>query len=123
MFFVLIFGFLMMLLSMIMIVRPKQWADGIVRFSKYQYFHQFEIVSRGFFGVLFVIFGKDTFAPNLISGIGWLLILVSFGLLLIGPDRHKKFARWSAQKFEPTFRPAGTCSLAFGLFLTLGSFL
>ncbi len=39
-------------------------------------------------------------------GIGYLLVAMGFGLLVIGHRRHRQFAVWSATKFKKTFRPS-----------------
>lgn len=110
-------GILTMVLSLIMIISPQYWSDGIVTFSKKTYFHWFEVFSRLIAGVLFVVFSQATLYPQLVVGIGFLLILVALGLTITGSVRHRKFAVWSADKFKGTFRPAGFGSFTFGLFL------
>ncbi|MEW6982520.1 hypothetical protein AAD001_07690 [Colwelliaceae bacterium 6471] len=117
MYFIAAFGLLMMCLSVVMIVNPNYWSDGIVRFSNKPYFHWFEIISRVTAGFVFVLFNKSTLFPELILGFGYLLIAVGFGLLITGSVKHRKFAVWSAHKFKSTFRPAGVGSFIFGTFL------
>lgn len=117
MYFITAFGLLMICLSMIMIVNPEYWANGIVGFSKKNYFHWFEVISRLIAGVAFVLFSRSTLYPQLILIIGYFLIVVGFGLVIIGSAKHRKFAVWSAHKFKITFRPAGVGSLIFGFFL------
>jgi len=111
------FGFLMMLLSVLMIANPENWSNGIVKFSKKAYFHSFEILSRLGFGVVFIVFADQTQYPTVMLVIGYLLIAVGTGLLLTPPSRHRQFAIWSAHKFRNRFRPAGLGSLLFGAFL------
>ena len=117
MYFITAFGLLMIYLSIIMIVSPNYWSNGIVDFSRKSYFHWFEVISRLAAGVVFVIFSQTTLYPQLISGIGYLLIVVALGLVITGSVKHRKFAVWSANKFKNTFRPAGFGSLLFGAFL------
>ena len=117
MYFIAGFGLLMMCLSAVMIFSPNGWSSGIVSFSKKSYFYFFEITSRLIAGLIFVLFSGATLYPDLILGIGYLLIAVSAGLLLIGSDRHRKFAVWPAIKFKNTFRAAGFGSFVFGVFL------
>ena len=117
MYVVAIFGILMMLLSVVMIINPDAWANGIVKFSEKKWFHPFEIISRFVFGLLFVLFARQTPYPTLILIIGYLLIAVSIGLLFTPPSKHKQFAVWSAQKFRDKFRWFGFGSFLFGAFL------
>jgi len=111
------FGVLMMCFSTVMIVSPSYWSDGIIMFSKKTYFHWFEVFTRFTAGVVFVFFSSATLYPKLTLSIGFLLIAVAIGLLIVGPVKHRKFAVWSAYKFKSTFRPAGIVSFLFGLFL------
>lgn len=117
MYFIIAFGLLLMGFSLVMIINPDYWARGIVRFSKKRYFHGFEVVSRFIAGVIFIVFSHSAQYPQLIFVIGCVLIAVSGGLLIVGEDKHRKFAVWSAATFKRTFRPAGVASLMFGAFL------
>lgn len=121
MYFITVFGLLLMCLSIIMIVNPGYWFNGIIIFSRHPYFHWFEVVSRLISGVIFVLFNKSTPYSLLILSIGYLLIGVGLGLLIVGSAQHRKFAVWSANKFNRTFRPAGIVSLIFSLFLIYAS--
>jgi len=117
MYFIAAFGLLMMCLSVIMMVNPNYWSDQIVNFSKKPYFHWFELISRIGAGLVFVLFNESTLYPQLILGIGYLLIAVGIGLLITGSVKHRGFAVWSAEKFKSTFRFAGVGSFIFGIFL------
>lgn len=117
MYFIASFGLLMMCLSIIMIVNPNYCSAGIIEFSRKKYFHGFEIASRLSAGLIFVFYKESARHSDLIVGIGYLLILVGLGLMLIGSNKYRKFATWSANKFKRTFRPAGFCSFIFGGFL------
>lgn len=117
MYFIAAFGLLMMCLSIVMIVNPEYWSNGIVKFSKKNYFHWFEIVSRLASGIVFILYHESTLYPLLILNIGYLLIAVSVGLLLIGSVKHRKFAVWSAHKCKNIFRPSGIGAFMFGIFL------
>ena len=116
-----LFGLLMMLLSALMVVNPRAWSKGIISFSERPYFHPFEILTRLGFGLLFIKYSNQTLFPNLMLGLGYLLIAVGFGLLLTPPSKHKMFAVWSASKFENIFRPAGIFSFGFGAVLIYAS--
>lgn len=107
----------MMILSLIMIIRPKSFADGIVRFAEKPWFHPFEIISRFAFGLGFVYFSEQTLYPKLMTVIGIGLVFVSVGLLLTPPAKHREFALWSAERFKDLFRWFGFVSLVFGGFL------
>mgnify|MGYP001075047919 CR=1 FL=1 len=93
-----VFALFLMAFSLIMSKSPAFWANGIIKFSQAAYCHPFEILSRGVFGILFIFNASNTHIPNLIDGLGWLLLVVSVGLIIMGPDRHKRFAVWSAKK-------------------------
>ena len=117
MYIIALFGLLLMVLSLLMIINPQSWANGIVKFSEKPYFHLFEILSRLGFGLGFIIYAEQTIYPKLITYVGYLLVAVSVGLMLTPPSRHRKFAVWSTSKFRKTFRPIGFVSIFFGFFL------
>ncbi len=111
------FGALMIAMSVVMVVNPAFGGRAIVRFTRMPYMHPFEILTRIGFGLLFVANADQTQFPTTITVVGYLLLAVGAGLLLTPPSYHKRFAIWSVEKFERTFRPAGLVSLAFGIFL------
>ncbi|MDT0605265.1 hypothetical protein [Thalassotalea castellviae] len=111
------FGLLMMCLSVFMIIKPDYWSDAIIKFSKMTYFHWFEVLSRFIFGCVFLYYHQSTQSPLLFNFLGYLLIAVSIGLLIVGENNHQRFALWSAHKFRKIFRPAGFLSFAFGLYI------
>ena len=115
------FGILMILLSAVMVIDPDNWSNGIVKFSRTKYFHGFEIISRLFFGAIFIAFSKQTLYPAVMGAFGYLMVTAGVGLLIAGSSRHKQFAVWSAKKFNKTFRPAGIVSIVFGVFIVYGS--
>jgi hypothetical protein len=115
------FGVLLMAFSVLMIVNPEYWANGIVKFSEKSWFHPFEIISRFVFGLSFILFAGQTLYPTLMSIIGYFLLAVSIGLLFTPPSKHKQFALWSAGEFRNKFRWLGFGSLAFGAFLVYAS--
>ena len=123
MYFIAAFGALMMLLSIVMIVKPSYWAVGIVSFSKQTFFHWFEVSSRMVCGGLFVYFSQATKQPELVNVIGYILISVGIGLVVVGEKRHKVFAVWSAKTLRPIFSVAGVFSLIFGAYLVYISVL
>ena len=45
------------------------------------------------------------------------MVAVSIGLLIIGEDRHKYFAIWSANTFRNKFRWIGMLTIPFAIFL------
>lgn len=115
------FGVLMILLSGVMVIDPDKWSSGILKFSGITYFHSFEIVSRLLFGAIFIAFSEQTLYPTVLGAFGYLMVAVGVGLLIAGPSRHKRFAVWSARKFNKTFRPAGVVSTVVGIFIIYGA--
>ena len=87
MYIIAVFGFLMMLLSVVMIVKPAYFAAGIVKFSEKSWFHPFEVIARFVFGLAFVWFAGQTALP-VIDVSNWLCV-----------DRRQS---WFA--FHPTFK-------------------
>lgn len=121
MYIIALFGLLLMVLSTLMIISPASWANNIIKFSEWPYFHLFEIFSRLVFGAIFVKYSDQTLFPNIMHALGYLLVAVAGGLSLTPPSKHKQFAVWSAHKFIKIFRIAGSASLLFGAFLIYAS--
>lgn len=117
MYFIASFGFLMMLLSLSMVVKPDSFSNGIISFSEKSYFHLFEIISRITAGIIFVAYAANTIFPKTILCIGYGLILVGIGLALTPPTLHRKFAVWSANNFRSKFRLIGIVSVPLSMFL------
>ena len=115
--FIMIFGVLMMLLSLQMIKSPQIFSSGIAWFSQQAYFHVFEILSRLFFGLIFIYYASQTSAVMVNTVLGYLMLFTSMFLLIIGSNKHRTFACWSATTFCSTFRMAGVFSFGFGAYI------
>jgi hypothetical protein len=109
-------GLLTVILSLMMIVSPKGWSQGILAFAARPYFHIAEILLRFALGAVLLIFAEQTLHPLLFRVMGYLVLAVGVGLIMAGPNRHRAFAVKSAG-FTSIFRPAGLFSLAFGIFI------
>ena len=107
----------MILLSLWMIISPQAFSQGIVNFSRQRYFHSFEVLSRLFSGVIFVIYAPLTHGHFTNLVFGCLMIVSAIILLIIGAKKHQEFALWSAKKFCPIFRFAGVFSAFFGSYI------
>lgn len=118
---IIVFAFLMMAFSVLMIINPQAWSKGIIAFSNKSYFHVFEVVSRLFFAAVFIYYSPQANYPQVFYGIGVLLLLVGCGLLFTPPQKHRQFALWSAVKFINVFRFAGCFSFIFSVFLLYAS--
>jgi len=106
-----------MVISLMMIKNPQTFATGIIKFSQQTYFHVVEILSRLFFGVVFVYYSPLTLAPSMNAMLGYLMIFTAILLLVIGANKHRKFALWSADKFSTRFRISGFFSFIFGSYI------
>lgn len=109
-------GLLTIVLSALMIVSPSRWGQGILLFARWRYFHPFEVVSRLVLGGVLVAFANEAMHPRIMAGVGYVLLAVGVGLMLVGEKRHRAFANRSAT-FTWLFRPAGIVALAFGAFV------
>ena len=110
-------GALMAMISLSMAVNPSKFAESILTFSRWRWFHVFEVASRLLIGVAFVLLHDDFIYPTFAVGFGYLLIAVAVGLTLAGPARHKRFARLAAERGLRIFRPAGVIGVVLGLLL------
>lgn len=107
----------MMALSLLMIKNPQAFSAGIITFSQKSYFHIFEIFSRLFFGAAFIYYSPLSLAPNINAILGYLMIVAALMLLIIGAEKHRAFALWSAKKFRAMFRYCGFFSFLFGCYI------
>lgn len=112
---------LTILLSAVMIASPDFWSRGIVWFSRKSYFHAAEVFTRLLLGGVLIAGASQTRHPELIGGIGYVLLGVALFLILLGARRHHAFALRSAS-FVRLFRPAGVVSLLFGIFVLYSAF-
>lgn len=113
MYLLLIFGIGMVGFGCFMVGKPLQFSRGIVQFSEKPWFHIFEIVSRGIFGILFLSVAGSTAYPSFVTFFGGLLCFVSLFLIIIGPTRHKRFALLTSG-IGKNFRVLGLVALACG---------
>ena len=107
------FALLMMLLSLQMMISPAVFSAGIIKFSQQRYFHHFEILSRLLFGVIFIYYAPLTRAMITHSVFGLLMVFAGIFLLIIGAEKHRAFAVWSANKFCSSFRFFGVFAFIF----------
>jgi len=117
MYAIVLFGSVMVAISVAMVARPEAWEQAALRFTRLRYMHPFEIVTRIGFGLLFVTYADDSKFPTFIRLFGYLLLAVGLGLLVTPPSYHRRFGVWSIERFSKYFRFAGLASLAFGIFL------
>ena len=111
---VMLFGGLLSLLSLRMIIFPTAWAQGIIVFSRWRWFHLFEILSRLFFALIFYCAAAQSMYPKLHFAIAVLLTFTTLYLIWLTEKKHKQFAIWSARKFKNWFRPLGFITLILG---------
>jgi len=115
--FIVIFGLLMVLLSLQMMRNPGEFSAAIIKFSNQSYFHVFEILSRLIFGLIFIYYAPSTSAVMINTVLGYLMLFTSILLVFIGAQKHRKFALWSATKFRSMFRFSGVFSFVFGIYI------
>ena len=113
---IVVFGLLMCLVSCVMVLQGERYGRTIIAFSQLPYFHSFEILSRAGFGLALLFAAANARYPLFIASTGILLVAVAVFLLMMGPTRHRRFALWSAKKFETAFRPSGFVTVMLGAF-------
>ncbi len=117
MWLLIIFGLLMVLLSLQMMRNPGEFSAAIIKFSNQSYFHVFEILSRLIFGLIFIYYAPSTSAVMINTVLGYLMLFTSILLVFLGAQKHRKFALWSATKFRSMFRFSGVFSFVFGIYI------
>ncbi|MCC2616831.1 hypothetical protein LJ739_11315 [Aestuariibacter halophilus] len=108
-----LFGVGMFAIGTLMLMRPMAFANGIAAFSRKRWFHGVEITSRLLVGVLFIVFASHSRYPWLLAGLGGLLCFVSVFLIMIGEQRHRRFALRTA-RIGHGFRPLGVIAQLCG---------
>ena len=106
-----------------MVLSPSRFAEGVVSFSQWQWFHAFEVASRFLIGIAFVWLAEAYICPAFARGFGYLLIIVAIGLLVAGEARHRRFAERSADFGRRIFRPAGVVGCMLGALLAYSATL
>jgi predicted lysophospholipase L1 biosynthesis ABC-type transport system permease subunit len=106
-------GFGMLALGSIMFVNPIAFAKGISAFSSKSWFHTFEIVSRLAVGLLLIWQSTHSSYPVLFLVLGLILCFVSIFLVVLGPNKHKRFARLTS-RIGIWFRPVGIFAVSMG---------
>lgn len=109
-----LFGFGMFIFGSMMVAKPNAFAKGITAFSNKPWFHLFEIISRLTLGVLLLLFSEQTSYPLVMQIIGGVLCFVGLFLIVIGSERHRRFASLTA-KIGQYYRPIGIFAQLCGL--------
>ncbi len=115
--FIVIFGLIMVLLSLQMMKNSGEFSTAIIKFSNQSYFHVFEILSRLIFGLICIYYAPSTSAVMINTILGYLMLFTSILLAFLGAQKHRKFALWSATKFRSMFRFFGVFSFVFGIYI------
>lgn len=117
MIFIALFALLLAAFSVLMIVSPSRFSQGIIQFSQQPWFHLFEISSRLLFGLGFVIFADSSIFSTAITLMGYVLILVGIGLAFTPKASHIRFAELAANYGTRYFRFTGCCALPLSVIL------
>ena len=109
------FGVLMVFICTFMAASPTRFSQGIVLFSQQKWFHLFEVSSRAIAGVILILYSSSTLYPTVFNVMGYGLVSVAVGLVILGSKRHKEFALWAADTFEGKFRQIGIAAIPLGV--------
>jgi hypothetical protein len=115
MIFILLFGLGMAFFGVVMFLKPNRFSDGIISFSEKSWFHLTEIISRLVFGLAFILVADQTDYALTITIIGIIIIAAGFILILIGEERHRRFAVFVSNYLRDKFRYIGIFALVLGL--------
>jgi uncharacterized protein YjeT (DUF2065 family) len=114
---------LLIAVSLWMIIRPAHWTRMAVRYCHWRYMHPTEIVLCLGFGAPFILFGEQALLPVLYKSIGYVLVIVGAGLMLVPPSLHQRLGAKVIEAIGPWFRPAGVLTLALGGLLLYSALL
>jgi hypothetical protein len=113
--FISVLGIITCGVGLFMLLKPQGFADAIVLFSRQDYFHYVEIISRLVIGAALLLDARNTLYPLVFEVIAKILFVVAIILVFMTEKHHKTFALWAVKHCLSWFRPAGFCALILGL--------
>ena len=113
---VLIFGFLILILSVSLLIKPAALFGFIERYSQSISLQVLAVVVRLIFGAALVLVAPETKYPSVMLVLGWLMIAVAVAFSLIGRTRFRALIDWALQ-LAPYGRLSGLLGVLFSGFI------
>lgn len=112
-----LFGTLMLLIGISLLICPEFILGWIEINMGSTSLYISAIVVRLVFGILFIIVAKESKYPGVIKFLGYLFIIASVVLVLIGQERFQDFISSIIPNVKPYAPISGLLVIAFGGFL------
>ncbi|MBT8085811.1 MAG: hypothetical protein HKN35_04215 [Woeseia sp.] len=111
------FGFLVIFVGGVMIVRPIIVADLLKNNTDKLALHVLGVVVRLLLGGLLLYFGNVSKFPHVMQVLGWISLAAGVVLALMGRQRFIRLMDWAMSLVDPYLRIAGVFAALFGAFL------
>jgi len=114
---VLIFGFLILILSVSLVIKPAALFGILERYSQSAGLQVVAVVARLILGVALVLAAPETKYPSVLLLLGWLMIAAAVAFSLMGRTRFRALLNWALQLTPHYGRLGGLLGVIFGVFL------
>jgi len=114
---ILLFGFLILLLGAMMLVKPDPVFDLIRSNSESIGLHASAVVVRLILGIALITYAGVSKYPVAIQVLGWLLVTAAIILAAVGRSRFKSLITWALSLSSSFGRIAGFFAMLLGSFL------
>ena len=111
---ILVFAVIMLITGVFILITPMSFFGVISAYSNSLKLHIFAVVLRLFLGVVLVTSAQNSKFPLSIELLGWLFIMASIILSLIGREKFKKLAGWAINLIPLYGRAIGAFSILIG---------
>jgi hypothetical protein len=114
---IILFGIFIILMSGIMLARPKSITDFMLRQAGEPWLHVAAVAVRIVLGIALVLSACQSRFPLALEIIGWIAIAAGVILALTPPAKFRRMIKWAIDRFGRFMRPAAVAALLFGAFL------
>jgi len=114
---VLIFGFLILVLSASILVKPAVLFDLMGRYSQSAMLQVLAVVVRLILGIALIFAAPESRFPTVILVLGWLIIAVAVAFSLMGRTRFRVLVDWALRLANRFGRLSGLLGVLFGGFI------
>lgn len=111
------FGIVILVVGITLIANPEVIFKALSKNSDKLWLHISAVVVRLLLGLLLIFQASVSNFPVTIEIIGWIAIIASIVLTVIGHDRFKRLISWAFTLLKPFGRIGGAFALSFGFFL------
>lgn len=114
---IIIFATLTLLAGIVIVIRPEVIFGFLRKNLDKLVLHILAVVVRLVLGILLIYKSNISEFPFVIEVIGWLSIVVSIFIALMGRRNFNRLMSWALSLSKPFGRVGGVLAVAFGVFL------